>query len=123
LPKTSVIDIDDFLLEMSSKSIHELVPLFEGKDWNVWSQTMTAFLCSQGLWSIVNGTDPKPREYSKSSGANTAQIAARAKEHLEWSNRDNQAIGFIQLRLSINLYNHVGTSSYNTWKNLEEAFW
>ncbi len=80
---------------MSSKSICKLVPLFEGKDWNVWSQTMTAFLRSQGLWSFVNGTDQKPREYSESSGATTAHIAARAKERQEWVNKDDQAIGFI----------------------------
>ncbi len=107
---------------MSSKLIRDLFPLFKGKNWNIWSQTMTAFLRSQGLWTIVNGTDTKPREYSKSSGASASLIVVCTKERLDWSNKDDQAIEFIQLRLSVNLYNHVGASSYETWNNLQEAF-
>jgi gag-polypeptide of LTR copia-type len=41
---------------------------------------------------------------------------------MDWSNHDDQAIGIIQLQLIYNLYEKVGSNSWKTWKNLEDAF-
>ena len=36
--------------------------------------------------------------------------------------KDDQALGMIQLWLSHSLYSLCGTTSWHTWKNLEEQF-
>ena len=112
---------------MSSKSVEVLVPRLDGANYQAWAMTMTAFLCAQGLWSITGGRDTKPSEIAVADGATPtaaqiAQIDARRKERLDWDNRDDQALGFIQLRIAHSLYHHVGGTSYRTWKNLEDAF-
>ncbi len=72
-----------FFLEMSTKTVCDLVPLFKGKDWNTWSQTMAAFLWALGLWAIVNGLEEKPKEFAEGVQVSAATVAQQAKEHQE----------------------------------------
>ena len=106
---------------MSSKSVEAHVPILDGANYQVWAVKMTAFLRSQGLWNIVRSIESNPPELDPAV-YKPVDIAIRNKERLEWSNRDDQALGAISLRLSPNLMNHIGTTSYRTWKNLEDTF-
>ena len=107
--------------KMSSKQSVEMhIPKLDGSNFQVWSRKMQAYLRSQGLWNMVRGMQQNPPELGK--GSKPDAIALRKKEKIEWSNCDEQVIGIIQLQLIDNLYDKVGLTSYQTWKNLEEAF-
>ena len=69
---------------------------------------------------MVRGIEQNPPELGE--GSKPDAIALHKKERIEWSNRDDQAIGIIQLWLIDNLYDKVGLTSYTTWRNLEESF-
>jgi hypothetical protein len=81
---------------------------------------MQAFLRSQGLWNMVRDSEANPPKLAE--GAKPEHIAFRKKERLDWSNRDDQAIGIIQLWLINNLYEKVGPTLWKAWKNLDDAF-
>ena len=50
------------------------------------------------------------------------QVDERKREQREWMEKDEQALGMIQLRLSHTLYSSCGLTSYRTWRNLEDQF-
>jgi len=106
---------------MSSKSVEAHVPVLDGANYQIWAVRMTAFLRSQGLWNIVKAIKGNPPELDPAT-SKPEQLIVHAKERLDWSNRDDQALGAISLRLSPNLMNHIGTTAYRTWKNLEDTF-
>jgi hypothetical protein len=108
------------LQKNNKQSVKTHVPKLDGSNYQVWSGKMQAFLRSQGLWNMVRGSEPNPPELAADS--KPEHIAFHRKEHTDWSNRDNQAIGLIQLQLIDNLYDKVGATSFRTWKNLEESF-
>jgi len=45
---------------MSYNDVKNLVPVLDGSNWLVWENQMTAYLCSKGLWKIVDGFDSFP---------------------------------------------------------------
>ena len=45
---------------MSSNDVKNLVPILDGSNWLVWENQVTAYLCSKGLWQIVDGFDSFP---------------------------------------------------------------
>jgi hypothetical protein len=108
-----------FYRKMSSnnkQSVKTHVSKLDGLNYQVWSGKMQAFLRSQGLWNMVRGSEPNLPELAADS--KPEHIAFRRKEHIEWSNCDNQAIGLIQLWLIDNLYDKVGATSFRTWRTL-----
>ncbi|KAI6138249.1 hypothetical protein BKA82DRAFT_72895, partial [Pisolithus tinctorius] len=49
---------------------------------NTWKGEMKAFLCTKGLWTIVNGSEKRPDE-SKTEAVQTTQLADRAAGELD----------------------------------------
>ena len=100
-----------------SSQIDHLVSLFNGSDYCSWAMSMTAFLRSQHLWGIVSGRETWPSDLSAraavaattTSPAQLAipaptpeQVSERQREQREWMEKDKQAQGIIQLRLTHN---------------------
>ena len=122
---------------MSSQLDH-MVPLFDGSNYHTWATNMTAFLCSQHLWGIVSGRESRPSDLPSGRAAIAAtsqtpaqlaippptqeEVSERQRLKREWTEKDEQALGMIQLWLSHNLYSMCGLSSYHTWRNLEDHF-
>ena len=50
------------------------------------------------------------------------EVNERLRKQREWMEKDEQALGMIQLRLSHTLYSLCGLTSYRTWRNLEDQF-
>ena len=46
----------------AASSIATYVPVLNGNNYCEWESQMTAFLRSQGLWRIVNGTFTQPED-------------------------------------------------------------
>ena len=46
----------------ASSSVATYVPILNGSNYHEWESQMTAFLRSQGLWRIVNGTFTWPED-------------------------------------------------------------
>ena len=90
---------------MSSKSIEVLVPCLNGSSYHVWFLAMEAFFKSQGLWSLVSSLKVIPAELTE--GASATTIATYPQKWLNWSNCNDQAIGYMQLHINQNLYNHA----------------
>jgi Domain of unknown function (DUF4219) len=107
-------------MSSNKQSIKTHISKLDGLNYQVWSGKMQAFLRLQGLWNMVRGSEPNLPELAE--GSKPEHIAFCKREHTNWSNCDDQAIGLIQLQLIDNLYDKVGSTSYRTWKNLEESF-
>ena len=121
-----------------SSQLNCMVPLFDGSNYCTWATNMTVFLRSQRLWGIVSGREVKPDNLPSPTAAITAtstaptqlaipapsqdQVDERKREQREWMEKDEQALGMIQLRLSHTLYSLCGLTSYHTWRNLEDQF-
>src|SRR5271156_2052045 len=89
---------------MSSPSVNTMVPLFDGRDYRLWSEKMGNYLKSQKLWGWAVGRITRPA--TAIAGAPTPQeLAAQAA----WDETDEQVYGILALRLSPNLRNHLGT--------------
>ena len=124
-------------IKMSSQLDHR-VPLFDGSNYRTWATSMTAFLCSQRLWGIFSGRESRPldlpsgRAAVAATGTSPAQpaipaptqeeVSERQRAQREWTEKDDQALGMVQLQLSHSLYSLSGLSAYCTWRNLEEQF-
>ena len=120
-----------------SSQIDRLVSLFNGSNYHSWAMSMTAFLRSQHLWGIVSGRETRPLDLSAraavaattTSPAQPAipaptpeQVSERQREQREWVEKDKQAQGIIQLRLTHNLHSLMGITAYRTWRNIEESY-
>ena len=122
-----------------SSQINCLVSLFNGSDYHSWATSMTAFLHSQCLWRIVSGRETRPNNLPSSGRAAVAatttspaqlaipaptqeQVSERQREIREWIEKDEQAQGIIQLRLTHNLHSLMGITTYRTWRNIEESY-
>ena len=112
-----------------SSQIDRLVSLFNGSDYRSWAMSMTAFLRSQRLWGIVSGRETRPDSLPTSGRAAVAattttpalpaipvptpeQVSERQREIKEWVEKDEQAQGIIQLRLTHNLHSLIGITAY-----------
>ena len=85
-----------------SSTIDCLVPLFDGTNYNAWAAQMSAFLKAQALWGFASGSNIRP---DAPAAADTASVVAtKNAARSAWEERDDQAAGFIQLRLSPNLH-------------------
>ena len=127
-----------FYNSMSSSQVDHLVPLFNGSDYHSWATSMTAYLHSIHLWGIVSGRETKPEALSSRRAAVAAtltspaqlaipaplqeQVSERQVAINEWIEKDEQAQGIIQLRLSHNLHTLIGITAYRMWRNIEENY-
>ena len=124
-----------FYKQQMSSQVDHLVPLFNGSDYRT---SMTAYLCSIRLWGIVSGRETRPDALSSGRAAVAAtstspaqpaipaptqeQVSERQVAIREWIEKDEQAQGIIQLRLSHNLHTLIGITTYQTWRNIEDSY-
>ncbi|TFK18095.1 hypothetical protein FA15DRAFT_731310 [Coprinopsis marcescibilis] len=104
---------------MSSSALN-LVPTLKGNNWIQWSNIMTTYLQSQGLWLYVGGVIGLPDD--PPSGATAAEILLRQTQIIEWRKADQMAIGAITLKIAPSLKTHIALSSTTTWENLRTHF-
>ena len=111
-----------------SSQVDCLIPLFNGSDYHSWATSMTAYLHSICLWGIVSGRENMPLDLPSGRAAVTAtqtspaqpaipaptqeQVSERQAAQREWIEKDEQALGIIQLRLSHHLHTLIGITSY-----------
>ena len=111
-----------------SSQVDHLVPLFNGSDYCSWATSMTAYLRSVRLWGIISGRENRPSDLPSGRAAVTAtqtspaqlaipaptqeQVSERQAAQHEWIEKDEQALGIIQLRLSHHLHTLIGVTSY-----------
>ena len=121
-----------------SSQLDRMVPLFDGSNYRTWATDMTAFLRSQRLWGIVSGRESRPSDLPSGRAAQSAtsqspaqpaippptqeEVSERQRAQREWTEKDEQALGIIQLRLSHNLHSLIGLNAYRTWRNVEDQF-
>ena len=53
-------DKDLFRSSSNMSSLLQTIAVLDGSNCQIWKANMTAYLQSQGLWSVVNGTYPCP---------------------------------------------------------------
>src|SRR4051794_9996338 len=108
--------------KMSNDDMYRTVPLFDGSNYTVWAQGMTAALRAKGVWQVARGSEVHPSDLPSSASA--AEIAARVKEQSEWDNRDDQALGLMQLKMAKSLHYHITDTmiSFDLWENLKSSY-
>src|SRR5260221_8399065 len=123
-----------------SASSHILI----GNNWIIWEAQMKAYLCTKGLWQLVSGNEICAENLP--TGCNTQaaqaamaeceaqealaaipfptdeQLAAHAKEQMDWDNKDDQALGIITLKISHSLHTHIMDEASVVWESLANAF-
>src|SRR5208283_2253293 len=93
----------------------------DGSNWLTWSQQMTAYLRSQGLWQMTAGSRPRPA--SLPSTATPEDITARDALQTDWDDKNDQALGIIALRMSFALQTaYMKPAAEDTWTALKTAF-
>src|SRR3978361_377878 len=101
-------------------SIDKFVPVLDGSNWLSWSENMTSYLKSQGLWQIVAGNVTWPADPPTGSTLTAVQIQQR----LTYTDLDDRAMGLIQLRLTPSIHQTLTRPdrSEQVWDNLEETY-
>src|SRR5579859_869396 len=100
--------------ETMSSQLTTLVPVFNGSNYTIWSNTMQAFFMSQGLWGYVNGSVVAP--VAGTAGAVAADVAA-------WNRQDEMARGNLTLRLSPAIQQAVsGASAKLLWDAVKDRY-
>src|SRR6202789_4132894 len=90
-----------------STALMQLVPLLDGSNYLPWARSMRAYLKSQGLWAIVNGTErypidpnaPKPSPSGTSPSGYTLPKEIEEAQKAYWL-KNNAAIGTLMLHLT-----------------------
>ena len=86
----------------NATSVATYIPILNGSNYCEWESQMTAFLRSQGLWRIVNGTATHLDETTSLDVAN------------KWDMSDDMAQGQITLCLDPTIHTQVGATSAAT---------
>ena len=82
---------------MSNDELYRTVPLLDGSNYTVWAQAITAVLRSKGVWQIARGHEERPANLPANADNNAK--AEREKQKADWDNRDDQALGLMQLKM------------------------
>lgn len=108
----------------NNNNISTHIPILDGTNYREWKAQMTTFLQAAGLWLIVNGTIPQPvlGPAVAATATTPAILAVEQGDLLKWQISNQQALGNITLCLFHNVCNEVGTTSAQTWTNLETEF-
>src|SRR5258707_2972073 len=130
---------------MSSKEdLSASVPILVGPNWIIWEAKMKAYLRTKGLWQLVSGNKRRAENLPTGRNARAArtataereaqeaqaaipfptdeQLAARAKEQMDWDNKDDQALWIITLKISHSLRTHITDEAFVIWESLANAF-
>jgi hypothetical protein len=111
----------------------QLIPVLDGSNYLPWAHTMTAYLKSQGLWGIVNGTEryptdpnaPKTTLLAATPTTSTYTVPKEIEEAQKayWLKND-AAIGTLMLRLTPAIADmcsvHHGTD--DIWNHLNKEY-
>ena len=102
-----------------SQALQNLVPVLDGTNYMVWARAMQAYLMSQQLWLVTDGTWVRP------TPADPAAITvAERQAFLEWNQASQQAKGTITLRLTPTLWDKVedGNQAAAVWTKLKDEY-
>ncbi|KAF8660464.1 hypothetical protein AX16_001623 [Volvariella volvacea WC 439] len=101
---------------MSTKTFLERINKLTGPNYREWADSIKAFLHSQGFWQLVVGNEVMVEEVPDDNDNH--------REHQNWVNRDDQALGCITLRVTDNLKYLIkdNDTSHTAWTQLAEKF-
>jgi hypothetical protein len=91
-----------------SSSLEKLVSVFDGSNYIAWSDSMRAWLRSQGYWQVVSGAEKKPVLPPQATTAQTAEVGSSI---MAWENKNDQAFGSIILCLAPSLRQHANAKA------------
>ena len=125
-----------FLQETMSSLLDQLVTLFDGKNYHIWSVQMQAFLQMLELWEVTGGNERMPREplatrRTTGTGVNAtttiipvpaAEMAHYHAAYDAWNKADNKADGALTLRLAPHLWQYRRFTARSTWLKLAAVF-
>ena len=89
----------------SSNGVDKLVLVFDGWDFRLWQEKNSDYFKSQWLWKYISGAFPHPAP-ADAAAPTVAETAAMA----EWDEIDEQVHAIIAMRLSSNLWTHLGSA-------------
>jgi hypothetical protein len=65
-----------FTAAQMSSSLKKLVSVFDGSNYLAWSDSMRAWLRSQGYWQVVSGAEKKPVLLPQATASQAADIGS-----------------------------------------------
>ncbi|CAL2278753.1 unnamed protein product [Prunus armeniaca] len=100
-------------------NIQNLMPIFDGENYEYWSLQMKTLFISQDLWDLVE--DGYEEQEKTSMGKATPELQQALKENRK---RDAKALFLIQQGVSKNLFPRLlsATTSKNAWEILKIEF-
>jgi len=105
-----------------SSQLTNLIPVMTSSNYLSWKDAITTYLKSQGVWQICAGTDKRPDDIA--SPTTSAAVAERTALQSAWDNRNDQAEGYILLRLSPQCLQAVASkkTAFEIWTELSTVF-
>ena len=64
-----------------SNALTQLVPVFDGANWLIWSESIKSYLMAQGQWYVLTQTRPE-EPASAATEWDADNLKARETEHL-----------------------------------------
>ncbi|KIL55753.1 hypothetical protein M378DRAFT_17660 [Amanita muscaria Koide BX008] len=114
---------------MSTKDLSTQVPIFDGTNFNIWKTAIASYLRSQGLWHAVDEVKPEltkdesvARYEEKTTQIEKDRIEAKYKDHKEWDEDDDKALGVIALKMNQDLWHYLGDTAKETLTALTVAY-
>ena len=107
---------------MSNDELYRTVPMLDGSNYTGWAQAITAALRSKGVWQIARGHEERPDDLPDNASEDAK--AERTKQKADWDNRDDQALGLMQLKMHRTLHHHIDetTTSSILWDTLKDTY-
>jgi hypothetical protein len=106
-----------------SSNLSKDVPFLEGSNYLLWADAMKSFLCSQGVWQIVEGNQTQP-VILQATSTNAAAVKEATTEQETWNNKDDSAAGYMMMCISPLLRHLVSNKNYSKeiWDTLATTF-
>lgn len=103
------------------------IPLFNGSNYKQWSDAIRAFLRFSGVWFLIQGygstiaqAQPGMARPTVGTTPTTAELAAQAS----WDEKNDKALGIIQLYVAQHLRHHVDdkTTALDAWNAIKDGY-
>ena len=106
-----------------SSNLTKDIPLLEGSNCLLWADAMKSFLCSQGVWQIVEGNKTQTVVLT-AMATNTAAVKEAETTRFAWNNKDDSAARYMMMRISPSLCHLVVSKNYSSqiWDTLATTF-
>jgi hypothetical protein len=109
-----------------SSALLNIIPVLNGTNWQSWSESMDAYIMSEGRRHVLTTTRPSiPAEITGTDGdvTNQSEIDKATKKQEDWDKDNERVMGYIRLRVFLDVAQLIKSkdSAKLMWNSLKEG--